>query len=106
MYKKIITISSVLTTIMFLTPGVVLAKLPFSDFPGLVKTIIDFITPISAIIVLIIILLFFWNIFKIGQESGPEATKQAKTKIIAGLATLFILISIWGLTITVIGFLG
>ena len=106
MYKKIITTSGILTTIMFLTPGVVLAKLPFADFPELVKYIIGIITPISAIIVLIIILLFFWNVFKIGQETGPEGKKQAKTKIIAGLSTLFILISIWGLTAAVIKFLG
>ena len=86
MYKKIITTSGILTTIMFLTPGVVLAKLPFADLPPeLVKYIIGIITPISAIIVLIIILLFFWNVFKIGQETGPEGKKQAKTKIIAGL---------------------
>ena len=77
MYKKIITTSSILTTSMFLTPGVVLAKLPFSDFPGLIEYAISFIAPISTIIVLVIVLLFFWNVFKIGQESGPEATKQA-----------------------------
>ena len=42
------------------------------------------------------------NVFKIGQSGGSEGAKQAKTKIIAGVATLFLLVSIFGITLALI----
>ena len=78
------------------------AKFSISTVDELVGYLIGIITPISAIIVLIITLLFFWNIFKIGQTGGAEGAKQAKTKIIAGVATLFMLVSVFGITFILI----
>ncbi len=100
-YKNFFTTLAI-STMVFLFVDTAYAKFSISTVDELVGYLIDIITPISAIIVLIITLLFFWNIFKIGQTGGAEGAKQAKTKIIAGVATLFMLVSVFGITFILI----
>lgn len=83
-----------ISTILF-SPSIVLGA---ETFKSLIYRIVDVINIFIPVVAGLILLVFFWGIFKYVYSQSDSANKgEGKSIIIWGLIAIFVVASMWGL---------
>lgn len=88
--KKYILFGSVVS----LTPLFAFAASDAFSVLLIIQRILNIVIPI---LVTVAVVYFIWGVIKYTMSTDEEAKKDARTKIIAGLIGLFVIIAFWGI---------
>src|SRR3990167_10950230 len=66
---------------------------PIKQLVASIGTVVNLLIPIAIAVALIV---FFWGLIKYIQSSG-KGHEQGKNIMIAGLVSLFVMVSVWGI---------
>ena len=100
------TLAALYGALLFALPAVAFAQAlqPLRDIVVAIGGIIDILVPILIALALVV---FFWGLVRyIWSSGGEEAKKEGRRIMIAGILSLFVMVSIWGIIQLAQGALG
>ncbi len=69
-----------------------------ANFREVISLILDVINQLVRLVVVLALLFFLYNIFRMVFAGGnEESRKEAKTFMVYGIIALFVMVSVWGL---------
>ncbi|MES3005423.1 MAG: hypothetical protein V4664_00560 [Patescibacteria group bacterium] len=96
--KHNISAAGTLLASTLLIPVISIAATTPTDFKGVVKLVLDVINGLVQLVLVLALLFFVYNIFKLVFAGGDEKSRtEAKTFMFYGIIALFVMVSVWGL---------
>jgi hypothetical protein len=91
--KKFVLITSAL----YLLPAVAFAQaFNLNPIKNLVRSVGDIVSMLVPILIALTLVVFFYGLFQYVRSSG-EGHDQGRNIMIAGLLSLFVMVSVWGI---------
>ena len=67
-----------------------------SNIPQLISFFGDTLNRLIPVVIALTVIIFFWGLFQYVKGAG-KSHKQGKNIMIAGLLSLFVMVSVWGI---------
>lgn len=97
--------TAIFTAVLFLVPFIASAQAALSPLVNIVNAIGYIVNLLIPIVIAIALLVFFWGLVQYIRASG-KGHAQGRNTMIAGLVSLFIMVSVWGIVNLAQGALG